>query len=189
MKITYVSCCERNCGIGRYIEELSKEEYLNNKDIVLYRKGNPTEPYIKTYPYRSFKNLRLYIAPFYLANAMSNKKSDIWHADYVDAGYALWLAMKKKQAIITTLHDAIPYIFIPPKKIDFSIYKNQLSISDKISKGLIVVSEKSKEDLIKYTKIKPEKIHVVYNGINHDFFYPDFEKKKMKFLQSGILVA
>ncbi len=178
MKITYVSCYERNCGIGRYVEELAKEEYINNKDIILYRKGDPIEPFIKNYPYRSFKNLRVYIAPFYLAKAMSKIKSEIWHADYVDGGYAMWLAGKRNQHIVTTVHDAIPYIFNPPKKIDFLIYKNQLSVTDKISKALIVVSEKSKEDLINYTKINPEKIHVVYNGINHDFFYPDVIKQK-----------
>ena len=95
MNITYISCSERNCGIGRYLEELSKEEYKTNKDINLYRKGKPTEPYIHTYPYRSLRDLRSYIAPFFLAKAMAGKKSEVWHADYVDGAFALWLAGKK----------------------------------------------------------------------------------------------
>ena len=86
------------------------------------------------------------------------------------------LPEKKTQVIATTVHDAIPYIFHQKNK-DFWVYKNELRITDKMSQAIIVVSQKSKDDLLEFTDIKADKIHVVYNGINHDFFYPNEIKK------------
>ncbi|NTW48702.1 MAG: glycosyltransferase family 4 protein [Chlorobiales bacterium] len=175
MKITYVSCLTQNCGIGRYTHELASRFYESGNEVELYRKEGGKESFIKSYPYRSFKSLKYYVAPYYLKRAISSLRSDIWHADYVDSATALYLAGKKSQKIVTTAHDAIPFIYSKP--LDRFAYQYELKKAVEVSQAILVVSEKSKEDLIYYAGINPDMIHVVYNGINHQFFYPDPQKQ------------
>lgn len=174
MKITYVSCLTQNCGIGRYTHELATRFYESENDVLLYRKDGGSEPFIKDYPYRSFKGLKYYVAPYFLSKAIAHQESDIWHADYVDSASALYIADKKGQKIVTTAHDAIPFIYSKP--IDRFVYQLELKKALDVSQAIIVVSEKSKDDLVHYGRINPDLIHVVHNGINHEFFYPDAQK-------------
>lgn len=174
MKITYVSCLTQNCGIGRYTHELASRFYESENDVLLYRKEGGKEPFIKDYPYRSFKGLKHYVAPYFLSKAISIQKSDIWHADYVDSATALYLSGKKGEKIVTTAHDAIPFIYSKP--LDRFVYQYELKRAVEVSQAIIVVSKKSKEDLVYYAGINPDMIHVVYNGINHQLFYPDLQK-------------
>ncbi len=176
MKLTYVSCLTEHCGIGRYTHELARHVHQNSHDVTLYRKDGGKERYIKGYPYRSFKNLRHYIAPYYLSKALKHQESQLWHADYVDSGLALVLAKKTNQPVVVTAHDAIPFIYGKP--LEKSVYQYQLKQSAQIANAIIVVSEHSKNDLLKFTTIPEEKIHVVHNGINHQAFYPDTEPVK-----------
>lgn len=176
MNITFLSCAHTNCGIGRYSEELSKALKRSGHYVNGFRKEGPTD-IMRTYPYRSLKNLRHYIAPYFLNKAIKNEYSTIWQADYVDAAFAL--SQKKLDAerslLFTTVHDAIPFIY-PTSPASFWYYKKQLHHAAAISEKLIVVSHHAKKDLIQYAGILPEKIEVVHNGINHSQFFPD-EKK------------
>ena len=177
MDINIISCANSSCGIGRYTNELGIQLFENDHNVKVFRKDKPQPPIFQTYPYRSFKGLRHYIAPFFLSKALSGIETQVWLADYVDAAFALSLKKDNRDAIIfTNVHDAIPFIF-PTSKIAFEFYKTQLKNAVKISKKIIAVSEASKKDLVKYADIDPDKIEVVYNGINHDFFYPDATKK------------
>ncbi|ACF12856.1 glycosyl transferase group 1 [Chloroherpeton thalassium ATCC 35110] len=176
MKLTLTSCLTQNCGIGRYTHELASYFHQSGLEVTLYRKDGGAEPYIKGYPYRSFKNLRYYVAPYYLSKALESVESDIWHADYVDAGWALALAKKSRQPVIVTAHDAIPFIYAKP--LDRWVYQYELKKTTEIADAIIVVSQKSKDDLIRHAQIPEEKIHVVHNGINHDFFYPEPNRKE-----------
>jgi len=179
MKLTYVSCLTQHCGIGRYTHELAQYMHKNTPyDVNLYRKDGGEETYIHGYPYRSFKNLRHYIAPYYLSKTIETLESDLWHADYVDSGLALALAEKKAQPVVVTAHDAIP--FMHSKPLDKLVYKHELKKTAAIADAIVVVSNNSKEDLLKFTNIPAEKIHVVHNGINHNIFYPDREPEQNK---------
>ncbi len=173
MKLTFVSCLTQNCGIGRYTHELAANCHNRSFDVTLYRKDGGEESYIKSYPYRSFRQFRHYVAPFYLSRALKPETSDIWHADYVDAGWALSLAGKKSQPVVVTAHDAIP--FLHSKSTDLWVYKYELKQSAAIADAIVVVSENSKNDLLRFTSIPEHKIYVVHNGINHHMFYPDAE--------------
>jgi glycosyltransferase involved in cell wall biosynthesis len=57
-------------------------------------------------------------------------------------------------------------------------YTFLLKKANRISDAIIVVSQRSKEDLSYYSGINPDKIHVIYNGINHNQFYPDITEKR-----------
>lgn len=178
MDINIISCANSSCGIGRYTNELATRLVKNGNEVSVFRKDNPKPPTFKVYPHRSFRNLRHYIAPYYLSKAISKLNADVWLADYVDASFAFSLKGKvKNENIFTNVHDAIPFMF-PTSKIALEYYKAQLKYAVKVSKKIIVVSEVSKYDLVKLVGINPDKIEVIYNGLNHDFFYPDVVKKE-----------
>lgn len=173
MNIQLLSCAHSNCGIGRYTNELGKTLSKSPYSVKGLRKDSPQPPLFQVYPHRSFRNLRHYIAPYYLSKAISSLEADIWHADYVDAASAFyWLSKSKNGLLFTNVHDAIPFLF-PTGKMAFENYKRQLQFAISNSEKIIVVSETSKTDLINFTGINPDRVEVIYNGINHDFFYPN----------------
>lgn len=178
MDINIISCANSSCGIGRYTNELGKKLAHNGNGVTVLRKDKPQAPIFEVYPHRSFRSLRHYIAPYYLSKAISDRKPDVWLADYVDSTSAFSFIRKKSEAsIFTNIHDAIPFLF-PTSKVAFEFYKAQLKYAVRVSKKIIVVSEVSKFDLVKQIDIDPDKVEVIYNGINHDFFFPDIFKKE-----------
>ncbi|MDX2128634.1 MAG: glycosyltransferase family 1 protein [Chloroherpetonaceae bacterium] len=181
MPIELISCQHRSCGIGRYSEELSQAFIRIGASLTLSRKGKGDTNHIRNYRYRSFGGLRHYIAPYYLAADIAKRKhhlnlnETVYHADYVDAAFAYSIAGVKNAPLITTVHDAIPFIY-SSSQAAFYNYLIQLKRAATISKKLIVVSEQSREDLIRLAKIPVEKIAVIPNGINHNQFFPDAVK-------------
>lgn len=171
MQVQFLSCANTNCGIGRYTQELANAYNRMDVDVGGFRKNQPDKLF-DTYPYRSLRNLRHYIAPYFLNKAIQSRDADVWHADYVDAAFALPKAKLKKSRLITTVHDAIPFIY-PSNSAAMINYKMQLQTAAKKSDYLIVVSETSKRDLVRFTNINPDKIVPVHNGINHNQFFPN----------------
>ena len=86
---------------------------------------------------------------------------------------------KKDTRIITTIHDMTYEIF--PE-----YFKNAKTISEcklkacRESDHIIAVSQSTKIDLIKIFKIKPEKISVIYHGVDRSIFFKF--KSQVKFI-------
>ncbi|GAB5409034.1 MAG: glycosyltransferase family 1 protein [Balneolaceae bacterium] len=179
MNINIISCANSRCGIGRYTNELAQQIDQTNHSVSVYRKDNEQLPLFKVYPHRSLRSLRHYIAPYYLSKAIKEECPEIWHADYVDAASSFSYLKSTPDYLFTNVHDAIPFLF-PTSKFALEFYKRQLIYTSQVSRKIIVVSEASKEDLVKFTGISSDKVEVIYNGINHDFFYPDTAKRKNK---------
>lgn len=177
MNINIISCANSRCGIGRYTNELAQQINKTNHSVSVYRKDNEQLPLFKVYPHRSLRSLRHYIAPYYLSKAIKEESPEIWHADYVDAASSFSYLKNTPDFLFTNVHDAIPFLF-PTSKFALEFYKRQLIYTSEISRKIIVVSEASKKDLVKFTGINPDKVEVIYNGINHEFFYPDMKQKK-----------
>ena len=72
MKISFISCANLQCGIGRYTEELSQAFSKMGHEVNGFRKEGANELF-KTFPYRSFRQLRHYVAPYYLNKAIKNE--------------------------------------------------------------------------------------------------------------------
>lgn len=177
MQVQFISCAHTNCGIGRYTQELANAYHAMGVPVKGLRKDQ-SDHIFKTYSYRSLRNLRHYIAPYFLKKAIREQSGvTVWHADYVDAALAMPADKLKNSRLITTVHDAIPFIY-PSNNTAMMNYKMQLQSATRKSDYLIVVSETSKRDLIRFTNIDPDKIIPVHNGINHDQFYPDAIKAK-----------
>ncbi len=94
---------------------------------------------------------------------LSNKKVDIVHI----TGFSSPLFYPKKK-IILTVHDIIPLIYPIEYRTPISkfYWKHFLYSSIKHSSMLIANSEWTRNDVVKYLKINPEKIRVVYLGVD-----------------------
>lgn len=95
---------------------------------------------------------------------------DLIHIPYFEP-FFITLPRKPKTKVVVTVHDLTPLVF--PKefpaglkgKIKWQIQKKRLKKADHI----ITDSECSKNDIIKYTRIKEEKISVVYLAAAEQF--------------------
>ncbi|NME68829.1 glycosyltransferase family 4 protein [Flammeovirga aprica] len=186
MNIQFLSCLEGKFGIGQYSERLAQGMYRHGLEILLSRKKGAEFPFTNHYHHRSLKNLRNYIAPYYMYKELNNqhRKYSIYHADNIDAftGY-YWSNKKKAGKNIVTIHDVIPLHFKNENPLVHQYYLYQLNTSLKHSDLIVTVSETSKQDLVKMTNVDPSKVEVVYNGIDHDTFYWDknFKSENDKF--------
>lgn len=79
---------------------------------------------------------------------------------------------------IVTLHDILP--IVRPKlaeSLGFDVAHIKVLSDVRINScagadSVITVSEFSRREIIQNTPIKPEKVHVVYNGVDHKIFFP-----------------
>lgn len=178
MKVTEVTCQHLLSGIGRYGFELSNQL---NKEGVLdnfykpFKEGHADSimhehTWIKPINYRSFRNLHPYLMPLFIRKALSVKNSDVLHAHWFMSGLAI--SMFKKKAKIVTMHD-VSLLHLPEQNQSYiNYYRWAINRFKKLRIPIIVVSEQAKLDTIKYANYPEDLIHVVYNGINHDQFYP-----------------
>lgn len=181
MKVQFLSCLEGKFGIGQYSEQLAKKLYNDGLDISLSRKKGEKLSFTNHYPHRSLKNLRNHIAPYYLSKELNrqNEIPIIYHADNIDAFLGLhWSNKRNNQSKkIVTIHDVIPLHFKNKNPLIDSYYKYQLEIATTNADLIITVSDASKNDIVKFTNVSPNKVKVIYNGIDHSTFFCDKNRK------------
>ena len=178
MKVTEVTCQHLLSGIGRYGIELSKELKSRNVLSAFYKpyKQNHADSvlhsneWIKPIKYKSFRNLHPYILPFFIKNAVSASKSEILHAHWFISGIAI--SMFRKNPKVITMHD-VSLLHLPEQNPSYiRYYKWAINRFKKMEIPIIVVSNQAKNDAIKYASYPENLIHVVYNGVNHEQFFP-----------------
>lgn len=118
---------------------------------------------------------------FGLGGDLAHDRIDIYH------GLSNELPFRNKKnglKTVVTIHDLIfmrypnyyPYL-------DRQIYKAKCKYACQHADAVIAVSEQTKEDIVKYFHIRPEKIHVIYQTCG-EVFYTHFERaKRQKVLQ------
>ncbi len=93
----------------------------------------------------------------------TNQKPDIVHFPYFDF-FKPTLPIFTKVKKVVTIHDVIPLIYKqynkPGKRGKLSFLYQKIAL--KFTDAIITDSYNSKSDIVKYLKIPPEKIHVVY---------------------------
>jgi glycosyltransferase involved in cell wall biosynthesis len=73
---------------------------------------------------------------------------------------------------LVTIHDAFHLAYFSSLPLPQKIYaKTLMNAAVRLSDKVITVSEFSKREIVKYTKVSEEKITVIYNGINRDLFH------------------
>jgi len=88
---------------------------------------------------------------------------------------------------VVTIHDCIHLRFPQylPNKLAHAYARTFLWIATHLADRIITVSEASKRDILQYFSIPPEKIEVIYNGIDERFWIPpgdeDMERVRQRY--------
>ncbi len=173
-------------GIGRYvrnlISELSKVDHKNQYVIFLGEDDfEDFEPPTKNFEkflvggsYYSFSEQL--ILPWQIKKA---------HCDLVHFSHFNFPVIYEKPFVVT-IHDLIPYLF-PGQKMKRAIHRvaYKFVIHKVVKKALkiIAVSENTRRDLIKYLEVPPEKIKVIYEGVEKRYLEKKSEDEIRAVLQ------
>ena len=92
-----------------------------------------------------------------------------------------WVQPPTKAKNVTTYHDVVPLLhpkWSHPKIV--SVNKIRLKLVEQEVDKVIAVSESTKNDLLKVSKLKPSQIEVIYEGVS-EIFKPASEREKSDF--------
>jgi glycosyltransferase involved in cell wall biosynthesis len=85
----------------------------------------------------------------------------------------------KPEKAIVTLHDAL-FMRRSEKVFDHLGMRKRVPPLMRKCKGIITCSEASKKDIVETMSIDPDKIDVIYWGINHEVFHPIEDKEQVR---------
>jgi glycosyltransferase involved in cell wall biosynthesis len=85
---------------------------------------------------------------------------------------------------VLTVHDLI-FIRFPEfyKKIDAYIYRKKLEYACRVATHIVAISEQTRQDLVTYLKIDPQKISVIYQGCN-PVFWQDYSAESLQVVRA-----
>ena len=158
-------------GIPYYIEQLYKnllEIDKKNKYIFFQTDARRTlgKTRVANMPFLKFLQAPLF--DIFLVNLLIKKeKIDIYHSP----SFILPFKKFKNVKYIVTIHD-LSFLILPEyqSKSFYYYFKFLVGISIKNADIIIADSVNTANDIIKFYKIKRDKINVVYPGINKVFF-------------------
>ena len=96
-------------------------------------------------------------------------KGDVFHV--LDHSHANLVASLDVEKTVLTCHDLIPYLAalgkipIPAGRVTRYTFPHRIKQMQKC-RALITISQSTKQNLVEYAHIAPEKIHVIYFGVN-----------------------
>ena len=135
-------------GLDKYSQELAQR--LGVKQIV-------TSRYLST-----IEGLRL-------AGVIRNEPDIIHLPNHHFARFAFL----RKNPYIVTVHDLVRFYFpFEPEKFTERLWLKLDIIGIRRASHIIATSQHTRNDLIKYMKIPPGRISVIYDGIDHNIFKP-----------------
>jgi glycosyltransferase involved in cell wall biosynthesis len=167
-----------------YDERKSMDLYLNLLLDTLDQnkfKSSVYQPKFTNYPFLSTQNKKRLNRLFSYKSRLKKNDFDILHI--VDHSYSHLIRYCKKTNSIVTVHDIIPILrkksliksneYRRPYLFDFSLkYLNQANC-------IVAVSNFTKKTLVENLGINEDKITVIHNAIDNDFFkYKNIKRKK-----------
>lgn len=158
-------------GIGIYTLNLLEKFNRLNMIYTLFTSLNNNQKnvqlikvikYIRPYPYKKIGGLiRFLINQFYFT--WVGKKFNIAYLPTPHGSVFL-----KNQVV--TVHDLLALHFPKQHKLQYYYYKYFMPVILANAKAIVSISESTKNDLIYFYDINPEKIKVIYNGFNQSHF-------------------
>jgi glycosyltransferase involved in cell wall biosynthesis len=106
-------------------------------------------------------------------------RGDLYHAT------DFYLPLANPAKCIATIHDII-FLNQPEKMVDHQRLKEWVPEFARKCRRLIAVSEFSKQDIIRVLDIAPEKIDVVYWGVDSKTFFPEPDSKDIRALTTSL---
>jgi glycosyltransferase involved in cell wall biosynthesis len=103
---------------------------------------------------------------FHIPLVLMREKPDVFHAPH----YVLPVAVRSRSVV--TIHDCIHLMFPQylPNRAAYAYARSAMWSAAKRSDRILTVSEASKRDILHFFNVPPEKIAVVYNGIDERFW-------------------
>lgn len=100
---------------------------------------------------------------------------DVYHTQYITPFF-----VPREIRVITHVHD-VSFLAYPEfiKKTDLFLLKLLIPRSLERADKIIAVSEFTKNEIVKYYKIDPQKIEVVYNAVGEDFLQSDYSGNEL----------
>ena len=139
----------------------------------LFPPENAVSIYPEHFPLKQFPS---WWRSFFMGRSVEQQKIQLFHG----LSNELPSDIKKSRArSVVTIHDLI-FLRYPDlyKKIDRAIYRRKFYRSCMDADAVIAISEQTKADIIQYFDIKPEKIHVIYQGCSPLYYEKASEEKK-----------
>ncbi len=164
-----------NTGLGNYSRDLVRilKKYYPNNDYILYNPKQKDIPFFSEHnnffiisPKGIMKKLHFIWRTYGISKTTSAKELDIYHGLSGEIPVNLPSTVKK----VVTIHDLIferyPHLYSKwDRKAHFKKFKYAVDHADSI----VAISEQTKQDIITYLKVSPEKIQVIYQGCAQAF--------------------
>lgn len=162
---------QRYGGISRYfatiLEEIKQQEAYTYQLGVLYSQNTYIRGEDQYLPGLMGKKLlgserRAYLAnSLYCRHLLDKNDFDVFHPTYYDP----YFLAKLKKPMVTTIHD-MTYERLPEYfwSNDPLTYQKRLSVER--ADQIIAISETTRQDLLNYTRVRPEQVKVIYHGID-----------------------
>lgn len=111
-----------------------------------------------------------------LPRYLAKNPVDVFHTQYITPFF-----VSKKIKIVTIVHD-ISFNFFPQfiKWTDLLFLKMLIPLSLKRADKIVGVSEFTRDEIIKYYKINPEKVEWIHDAIGQDFLNQDISTEKLE---------
>jgi glycosyltransferase involved in cell wall biosynthesis len=180
-------------GIGRYATELLKGFYAlpESPDIVLLTTEQEDKAGLwKHFEHYPLTSCRLLPALMAVGNLALSRASVKYKLDLIHDpnGIAPFLGRAAGVARVVTIHDAFTYIY--PEKhnwLDNWRYRYYFPHTARKADAVITASNCSRQDIIRYLKLDPDKVFVIPEGVGADFkVQPEGMKRRQILERYGI---
>jgi glycosyltransferase involved in cell wall biosynthesis len=156
-------------GVATYTKKIA-EGLQNDKDLEsVFFYSSLRKPYTG-----NLKGVKKFKLPPTLFEVLFNKLRNIPIEKFlgpIDLYHSSdWVQPPTKAIKVTTYHDVVPLLYPEwsvPKIV--KVHKKRLELVEKEIDMVIAVSEATKRDLLKVSKIPAEKIVVIYEGVGENF--------------------
>ena len=172
MKLTFDARLIKASGIGVYIQNIIKSPLLEKYELRLIHKKKDIDYFkeLLSQPELIEFNAELYSVKELIFSPATTRNTDIFWSPH----YNVPIINFAKRLQVVTIHDVFHLAFYNTLSNAQKMYAKAMINRAVKSDIVFTVSEFSKAEIIKYTSCKPEKIKVVYNGID----FEKFNKKK-----------
>ena len=161
-----LNALKKNFPEHKYIlftPEIRKDIFPEQESFEIYSPDNPTTRILRSL-WRSISLTRI----------LKKQEIDLFHglSNELPAGI-----QKSKVRSIVTIHDLI-FMRFPGfyKPIDRKIYYQKVKFATEFADKIIAISHQTKNDIVNYLKVNPQKIEVVYQPVSNKFFESANEK-------------
>lgn len=170
-------------GVSVYTTKLAEELVKFRELEMIFFYSSLRKPYKGRLP-----NVKKFRLPPTLFEVLFNKIRNVYIERFigpVDVFHSSdWVQPPSKAKKVTTYHDLTPLLYPQwshPRIV--AVNKRRLKIVEKEIDMIIAVSEATKKDLLKVSNIPKEKIIVIYEGVDHQLFYPREKREIEEFRQ------